>query len=198
MEFSSEDEDAIYAGVSLSLNKWAKSPKKVLLCIDDFDLLESNQNRPPYWWLSMWENVAVVCVTQPEFNITGTYNTALACTMGAAFDRAAVVTARLREYKQLDAEQMKELLSKTDSTMPLYVVLASEELRIFGIFEKVSNPTPRLPRNPIQKRASFFVFGRGVVWVLVVVLVVLLDRLLVLFLRSRKKKKKKKKKKTKP
>ena len=37
--------------------------------------------------------------------------------------------------------QMKILLSKKESGMPLYLTLACEELRVFGIYEKVSYET---------------------------------------------------------
>lgn len=58
-------------------------------------------------------------------------------------DRQALVRLTLAEYhKKLDErpmnDQMRLLLKKTDAVSPLYLILACEELRMFGVFEQLS------------------------------------------------------------
>lgn len=58
-------------------------------------------------------------------------------------DRQTLVRLTLAEYhKKLDErpmnDQMRLLLKKTDATNPLYLTLACEELRMFGVFEQLS------------------------------------------------------------
>jgi len=54
-----------------------------------------------------------------------------------------IVRETLAPYrKKLDESafnnQMKYIISKKDSGLPLFLVLACQELRVFGIFEKIS------------------------------------------------------------
>lgn len=65
-------------------------------------------------------------------------------------ERKEIVNKTLWEYrKKLDRKQMAKLLSKTDSSKPLYLIVACEELRVFGVYEKVSerieNMAPTVP-----------------------------------------------------
>ncbi|XP_071785835.1 telomerase protein component 1-like [Asterias amurensis] len=54
--------------------------------------------------------------------------------------REAIVQETLGNYqKRLDAEQMASLLSKESSQNPLWLSVACEELRVYGIFEKLSD-----------------------------------------------------------
>ncbi len=65
----------------------------------------------------------------------------------------------LQSYgKKLDARQMDQLLSKTDSSIPLYLFSACEELRVFGIHEKVLSHIKSLPDRLDNLLA--FVFNR--------------------------------------
>ena len=49
-----------------------------------------------------------------------------------------IVTDMLGKYnKKLDEEQMSSLLSKKSSENPLWLSIACEGLRVFGVFEKV-------------------------------------------------------------
>ena len=41
--------------------------------------------------------------------------------------------------KRLDATQMKSLLAKESSQNPLWLAVACEELRVFGLFDRVTN-----------------------------------------------------------
>ncbi|XP_022080358.1 telomerase protein component 1-like isoform X2 [Acanthaster planci] len=54
--------------------------------------------------------------------------------------REAIVKETLGKYqKRLDAEQMASLLSKDSSQNPLWLSVACEELRVFGLFESLSD-----------------------------------------------------------
>lgn len=49
------------------------------------------------------------------------------------------ITARLAQYnKKLDGDQMKELVSANEACNPLWLALACEELRMFGVFERLT------------------------------------------------------------
>lgn len=68
------------------------------------------------------------------------------------FERREIVEKLLWQYrKKLSDSQMNQLLRKQDSYKPLYLVVACEELRVFGVFEKLSEriesmaPTGTLP-----------------------------------------------------
>jgi len=70
-------------------------------------------------------------------------------------DRAQLVRQTLWQYhKKLDERpmnnQMKELLKKADAGNPLYLMIACEELRVFGIYEQISDRikrmSPQIPR----------------------------------------------------
>eukprot|EP01129_Flabellula_baltica_P005804 TRINITY_DN2127_c0_g1_i1.p1 TRINITY_DN2127_c0_g1~~TRINITY_DN2127_c0_g1_i1.p1 ORF type:complete len:2266 (+),score=515.97 TRINITY_DN2127_c0_g1_i1:47-6844(+) len=69
-------------------------------------------------------------------------------------DRKEIVRSLLMRYhKKLDERpmntQMRVLMRKRDSSNPLYLALACEELRLFGVYEEVSNRikslNPKLP-----------------------------------------------------
>jgi telomerase protein component 1 len=56
-----------------------------------------------------------------------------------ASEQQEIVEKTLWEYrKKLTAAQMQQLLQKSDAYKPLYLVVACEELRVFGVFEKLS------------------------------------------------------------
>lgn len=69
-------------------------------------------------------------------------------------ERTELIRATLWKYhKKLDERpmnnQMRELLKKTDCGNPLYISVACEELRVFGLYEKVSERIKRLsPTTP--------------------------------------------------
>ena len=44
-----------------------------------------------------------------------------------------------RYNKKLDEKQMSSLLSKESSQNPLWLSIACEELRVFGLFDKVTD-----------------------------------------------------------
>lgn len=70
-------------------------------------------------------------------------------------DRASFVRQFMFDYgKELSESafdnQMKYLLSKKDSSLPLYLQLACDELRMYGIFEGITTHIKTLPSNIIQ------------------------------------------------
>ncbi|XP_033757244.1 LOW QUALITY PROTEIN: telomerase protein component 1-like [Pecten maximus] len=71
------------------------------------------------------------------------------------WDKADVVRTTLATHrKTLDEtpfnNQLKLLLSKKEASVPLFLKLACEELRVFGVFEKVSNKLKSLPHTVQQ------------------------------------------------
>uniref|UniRef100_A0A6B2KWF4 NACHT domain-containing protein n=1 Tax=Arcella intermedia TaxID=1963864 RepID=A0A6B2KWF4_9EUKA len=53
-------------------------------------------------------------------------------------EKSEIVKQTLWQYrKKLEADQLALLLKKEDSGKPLYLIVACEELRVFGVFEKV-------------------------------------------------------------
>eukprot|EP01125_Pyxidicula_operculata_P019749 TRINITY_DN7182_c0_g1_i1.p1 TRINITY_DN7182_c0_g1~~TRINITY_DN7182_c0_g1_i1.p1 ORF type:complete len:1565 (+),score=417.22 TRINITY_DN7182_c0_g1_i1:40-4734(+) len=54
-------------------------------------------------------------------------------------EQEEIVKQTLWQYrKKLEKEQMRQLLLKADANKPLYLIVACEELRVFGVFERVS------------------------------------------------------------
>lgn len=60
----------------------------------------------------------------------------------------ACVAERLGVYgKKLDGPQMEEFMKRHDANIPLYIQVAVEELRIFGIYEQVLQRIRALPES---------------------------------------------------
>ena len=54
-------------------------------------------------------------------------------------DRQEIVTTTLAQHgKRLEPRQMQQLLEKPDAHKPLYLIIACEELRVFGVYEQLS------------------------------------------------------------
>jgi GTPase involved in cell partitioning and DNA repair len=74
-------------------------------------------------------------------------------------DRREIVTQSLANYnKKLEEQQTQILLNKKDAVNPLYLVIACEELRIFGIYEKltekvrqIADTTPALIEQVLER-----------------------------------------------
>eukprot|EP01130_Rhizamoeba_saxonica_P014704 TRINITY_DN6442_c0_g1_i2.p1 TRINITY_DN6442_c0_g1~~TRINITY_DN6442_c0_g1_i2.p1 ORF type:complete len:1957 (-),score=395.96 TRINITY_DN6442_c0_g1_i2:23-5893(-) len=63
-------------------------------------------------------------------------------------DREAIVTHTLARYnKKLDSNQMRILLQKEDAVKPLYLIICCEELRLFGIYTKLTEKIQNLAEN---------------------------------------------------
>uniref|UniRef100_A0A6B2KVX3 TROVE domain-containing protein n=1 Tax=Arcella intermedia TaxID=1963864 RepID=A0A6B2KVX3_9EUKA len=67
-------------------------------------------------------------------------------------ERAQIVRSQLKKYqKKLDERpmnnQMRYLIKKPDAMLPIYLKISVEELRVFGVFELVSNFILDLPSN---------------------------------------------------
>ena len=130
----------------------------LVIFIDGLDLLEEQHNARAMDWLPAdlpQEVVLVVSVVDggqilsnlrkrqppPTELVIGTLN---------EWDKGEMVRKTLaRHRKALDESafnnQMKLLLSKKDATNPLFLHLACEELRVFGVFEEVSAFLKKMP-----------------------------------------------------
>ena len=125
---------------------------KLLVIIDGLDLLEDSHGGRALEWLplNIPENITffVSCREgQSAYSILQHRKPSpTVLTIGALdiFDKAEMIRRRLGKHKKrLDESafnnQMKLLLSKRDAVSPLYLHLACEELRVFGVFEEVSS-----------------------------------------------------------
>ena len=57
----------------------------------------------------------------------------------------------LNKYnKKLDAGQMNNLMSKQSSQNPLWLAVASEELRVYGVYEKINDKINQLADGLIE------------------------------------------------
>jgi len=70
----------------------------------------------------------------------------------ASKNRKEIVRQTLWDYRKrlderLDNDQMGRLLKKDEADNPLYLIVACEELRVFGEFERVTNRITSLPDN---------------------------------------------------
>ena len=62
-----------------------------------------------------------------------------------------IVTEMLRQYnKQLDNQQMNNLMAKQASQNPLWLSIACEELRVYGVYEKVTDKINMLADGLIE------------------------------------------------
>lgn len=60
----------------------------------------------------------------------------------------SIVESRLRKHsKKLSSSQMELLLKKKDSNRPLYLTVACEELRVFGVFEQLESRIKQMAEN---------------------------------------------------
>ena len=131
---------------------------RLLVLIDGIDLLEDKHNGRSMEWLpdEIPEGVVIMlsgvesgsCVTLLRKRKPAPFEV----TIGALdiFDKAEMVRQSLVKHrKALDESpfnnQMKLLLSKKEANNPLYLHLACEELRVFGIFEQVTAFLKKMP-----------------------------------------------------
>lgn len=129
-----------------------------MIFIDGLDLLEEKHNARALDWLPSKVPRGVVIVVsavekgQIALNLQKRSPPPTSLTIGTLneWDKGDMVRQTLaRHRKSLDESpfnnQMKLLLSKKDATNPLFLHLACEELRVFGLFEEVSSFLKTLP-----------------------------------------------------
>ena len=132
--------------------------EKVIVLIDGIDLLDDQYNGRSLDWLplSLPHGVVVVlsaieggsCYSILKKREHPPYEVIVASLDMA--DKAQIVRKKLAKYrKHLDESpfnnQMKLLLTKREASNPLYLYLACEELRLFGIYEEVTSFLKKLP-----------------------------------------------------
>ena len=131
---------------------------KVIVLIDGIDLLDDKHNSRSMDWLP--EAIpprAVIVISAVE---SGTCHSVLRrhevspeeITVGVLdiSDKAKIVRKKLAAHrKALDESpfnnQMKILMSKRDAGNPLYLQIACEELRMFGLFEEMTGFLKKMP-----------------------------------------------------
>jgi len=137
----------------------AGSEGPVLLLIDGLNQLDESYGAHTLNWLPETLPAGVrLIVSTLEGDDLGALRrrampaTALVVGPLADEDRQRIVRETLWDYrKRLDErpghDQMGGLLRKRESNNPLYLVVACEELRVFGEFERVSNRIERFPED---------------------------------------------------
>ena len=131
---------------------------KLLILIDGIDLLEDKHNGRSMEWLpdKIPEGVVILVSGVEDGSCVSLLRKRQSApsqvTIGALdmWDKAEMVRKTLVKHrKALDEtpfnNQMKLLLSKKDANNPLYLHLACEELRVFGIFEQVTSFLKKMP-----------------------------------------------------
>ena len=126
---------------------------QIVILIDGLDLLENKHGALSMEWLPSEADIPsniVIMLSCREGQVAHSVLTKRQpvphqITIGAlnVFDKAEMVRRSLSKHrKTLDespfGNQMKLLLSKKEATNPLYLYLACEELRMFGVFEEVT------------------------------------------------------------
>jgi telomerase protein component 1 len=132
--------------------------RRVVLIIDSLDSLDDDSSRAHALdWLPRSSGVKIVVTLTPgskvhaaiQTRVAGAKNSRGGATVNYELpqlevkERRELVRFVLGRYrKQLDErstnDQMRLLLRKPDAGKPLYLVLACEELRVFGVFEQLT------------------------------------------------------------
>ena len=131
---------------------------RIVVMIDGIDLLEDKHNGRSLDWIpTCIPEGVLVLVSAVEggvcaANLSKRTNKPVEITVSTLdmFDKAEIVRKKLeRHRKKLDESpfnnQMKLLLTKKESSNPLYLHLACEELRYFGVFEEVTDYLKKIP-----------------------------------------------------
>lgn len=141
-----------------ALDAMNNEDSKLIVMIDGIDLLDDKHNSQSMDWLpEMLPPGALVVISAVE---TGLCHMVLRrheitpteITVGVLdiSDKAKIVRKKLAAHrKALDESpfnnQMKILMSKREAGNPLYLHLACEELRMFGVFEEVTEYLRKMP-----------------------------------------------------
>lgn len=141
------DQEELMKALPNILLRASMKGKRVAIFIDALNQLDDTGSAHDLHWLPHWlpPNIKIV-VSVLESNCL---NNLIARTPSAAFQSLKVLKSDvseqivehfLAEYnKRLDSTQMKLLLNKKDASNPQYLRVACNELRVFGVFELVTN-----------------------------------------------------------
>ncbi|MBX9717412.1 MAG: ATP-binding protein, partial [Microbacteriaceae bacterium] len=133
------------------------SQKRVVLVLDAIERLDDSGAEQPFAleWLPVAPPICVVLSTTTSHctasALAGRSRQASVCLRPLSMQhRASVVRAFFADYrKKLDESpsnnQMNLLLRKEHSSLPLWLTVACEELRIFGVFERLNDAINQLP-----------------------------------------------------
>lgn len=141
-----------------SITNLGKVNTKILIVIDGVDLLEDKHNGRSLDWIPEEIPEGVVLLLSGVEGGSGVTRLRkrkqppVEIVVGALdmFDKAEMVRKKLQKYRKTLEEspfnnQMKLLLTKKEATNPLFLHLACEELRVFGVFEEVTGFLKKLP-----------------------------------------------------
>eukprot|EP01129_Flabellula_baltica_P004954 TRINITY_DN1762_c0_g1_i2.p1 TRINITY_DN1762_c0_g1~~TRINITY_DN1762_c0_g1_i2.p1 ORF type:complete len:1949 (-),score=386.28 TRINITY_DN1762_c0_g1_i2:5-5851(-) len=123
---------------------------KAIIFIDALNQLSNKYNSQELHWLPkvLPQNVRIIvsCLPGRCLDILDLRKTErLDIGMLASGDKLDIIEKTLYRYnKRLSHEQTEILLEKEDSTKPLFLIVACEELRLFGKFEELTNKVRQL------------------------------------------------------
>jgi telomerase protein component 1 len=142
-----------------SVTNLGNQSTKIIILIDGVDLLEDKHNGRSLDWIpSEIPDGVVLCFSAVEGGTVVTNlrkrKNPIPAEVGIGpldmFDKAEMVRNKLQKHrKALDESpfnnQMKLLLTKKEAINPLFLHLACEELRFFGVFEEVTAYLKKMP-----------------------------------------------------
>lgn len=127
--------------------------KKVAIFIDALNQLDESMEAQDLAWLPHWlpPNIKIVVSVLPGRPLDVLKAREPPCpsrAVGAITEegRGSIVKNTLaQQNKVLDNNQMAMLMEKSGATNPLYLKICCDELRVFGVFEKVNQKIAALP-----------------------------------------------------
>ncbi|CAG5115663.1 unnamed protein product, partial [Candidula unifasciata] len=136
-------------------------PSKLMIFLDGIDQMDSANEPFSLEWIPnpVPDNVVfVITVVEGERAHTSIKRlTGVQIPVGALdmWDKADIVRQTLAKHRKSLVEtgfgnQLKLLMMKKDAHNPLFLKLACEELRVFGVFEKISDKLKSLPHTTAQ------------------------------------------------
>lgn len=141
-----------------SVTNLGKLKSKIVIMIDGVDLLEDRHNGRSLDWIPNDIPDGVVVLVSGVEGGMGVTNlrkrkpppSEIVVGPLDIFDKVVMVRKKLLKHrKTLDESpfnnQMKLLLTKKEAINPLYLHLACEELRVFGVFEEVTTYLKKMP-----------------------------------------------------
>lgn len=130
-----------------------------IIIIDSLQQFKNDSNRPQSMeWLQSTSPVKIICSTytnSPSYDVLKYRQPELPfleVTELPESDRKDLIRITLSEYRKKLEEsptnnQMRMVIRKSESSKPLWLVTACEELCLFGIYEKLSEEIKRIPPN---------------------------------------------------
>ncbi|XP_074659003.1 TPR repeat-containing protein DDB_G0287407-like [Tubulanus polymorphus] len=129
----------------------SKMKKKLIIVIDAVDQLDMQEISSDLNWLprELPKNIRVIVSTSTLdiYSLNQIENVVDIESLDVASRKEIVVNTLLEFGKKLDETQLNNLVMKSEAGRPLYLAVAVEELRVFGLFEKVDSMIKSFPND---------------------------------------------------